>query len=579
MTKSFRRVFLVALVAASLAIGSVQSVWADTESTTGARDRLTFEEMKDEKPNRDGPIDNAYFMPMGAAGPAHDVLSGVLEVPDTNSFPVKGRFPSFSIEVFTVGDRLVPVNRDIIHATNTSWDIILSPGRVWSEPDDQGWSRASFPFVLAGQHWNESHNGIATFLFNGAEVSDLQIQVVQEQASWSQFDAWARLPLTYRPGPVENEAAMAAAFNDEMAHRLPTAPLASLAAEPELVDGMESGLQHVIVTALLNDGVLYLGSCHTRFGDFPYCDDMRNGAFSVTKTAGAALSLLWLAQTYGPQVLDLKIADYVDVTATHDGWNEVTFRDAIDMATGIGEKAPNRVSTSYDFEDDEDQYLDRFGATATARGKLDVAFLAGNYEWGPGEVGRYNTMHTFVLTAAMDAYLKSVEGPDANLWQRVSHEVLEPIGIPIAPMMHTREEDGGYRIPIMGYGFFPTVDDLAKIALLYQNRGEFEGRQLLYAPEIDRLLKGNPDDGLPVYWLNAFGQYSYDFSFWYMPYQGAGGCKLRIPEMMGFGGNLVTLMPNGMVGIRIADAPEGASGQYDAENMAALADNVRSFCP
>jgi hypothetical protein len=32
-------------------------------------------------------------------------------------------------------------------------------------------------------------------------------------------------------------------------------------------------------------------------------------------------------------VFELKITDYVKVTAEHDGWDEVTFGDALNMAT------------------------------------------------------------------------------------------------------------------------------------------------------------------------------------------------------------------------------------------------------
>ena len=552
---------------------------AETAALGPDRDRLTFSELMAAVPNQDGPINNGYFMPVGPSEPANHELSGVLEVPLTDSLAVPGRFPSFSVAFFTVDGHLVPVEQDIIRTTTGGWDLILSPGRVWSEPADAGWSRASFPFVLADRKWNSSHNGLATFLYNDTEVSDLQIQIVQETASWDRFDAWTRLPLSYKPGSLGNRAQLEKAFAEDLSARLPTAPLASLDADSDLIDGMERGLKDVTVTGLLDDGVLYLGPCHTRFGAYPYCDDMRNAAFSVTKTAGAALSLLWLAQKYGPQVLDLKIADYVDVTAEHDGWSDVTFRDAIDMATGIGDKAPDRISSAYDFEADEEVYLARLAAKPTARGKLDVAFLAGNYPWGPGEVGRYVTAHTFVLAAAMDAYVKSIEGPDANLWDRVTEEVLEPIGIRVAPLMHTREVDGGRGVPVMGWGFFPTVDDVAKIAQLFQDRGAKDGQQLLYGDEIDRLLQGAPDRGLPIYWQNDHGQYSYDFSFWYMPYRAEQGCDVRVPQMMGFGGNLVTLMPNGMTGFRLADASEGSPGQYDAENMAALADSLSSLCP
>jgi hypothetical protein len=42
---------------------------------------------------------------------------------------------------------------------------------------------------------------------------------------------------------------------------------------------------------------------------------MRHSVFSVTKSLGAAVTLLRLAQTYGDQVFDLKITEYVTVTA------------------------------------------------------------------------------------------------------------------------------------------------------------------------------------------------------------------------------------------------------------------------
>jgi len=58
--------------------------------------------------------------------------------------------PGFSAVFFTHGEHLVPVVRDILPfpGMHPSYGIILSPGRVWSEPGDGGLSRASFPFVI-----------------------------------------------------------------------------------------------------------------------------------------------------------------------------------------------------------------------------------------------------------------------------------------------------------------------------------------------------------------------------------------------------------------------------------------------
>ena len=42
-----------------------------------------------------------------------------------------------------------------------------------------------------------------------------------------------------------------------------------------------------------------------------------------------------LGQIYGPEILDAKIRDLVNVTAEHDGWDHVTLRHALSMATGM----------------------------------------------------------------------------------------------------------------------------------------------------------------------------------------------------------------------------------------------------
>src|SRR5262249_41284493 len=152
------------------------------------------------------------------------------------------------------------------------------------------------------------------------------------------------------------------------------------------------------------DGVIYLRGCHTRAGPYPYCRHMRHGMFSVTKSLGATVALLRLAQQYGAQVFGLKIKDYVTVTATHDGWERVTFGDVLNMATGIGNNAPQR-EPNQPFADDFTQQLGhtpqlvQWATARTAKRKLDVSFAFGEYPWGSGEVVRYNSTQTFVLAA------------------------------------------------------------------------------------------------------------------------------------------------------------------------------------
>ncbi len=95
--------------------------------------------------------------------------------------------------------------RDIIQPPG---NLILSPGRVWSEPNDGEMSRASFPFVLISPYSNETHNGLATFLYDGTRVSALQFQVMQETAAWAKYDGWGRATMSYTPGSITNEDAL-----------------------------------------------------------------------------------------------------------------------------------------------------------------------------------------------------------------------------------------------------------------------------------------------------------------------------------------------------------------------------------
>jgi hypothetical protein len=116
----------------------------------GPRDRLTAAELQGAEPGT-GPIHNAYFMPVGQAAPALHPFKGTLTVQASTIFRANHSCAGladtfgFTVAFFTQGEHLVPVVRDILNPPGT---LILSPGRVWSEPGDGGMSRASFPFVL-----------------------------------------------------------------------------------------------------------------------------------------------------------------------------------------------------------------------------------------------------------------------------------------------------------------------------------------------------------------------------------------------------------------------------------------------
>ena len=554
------------------------------------RDRVTAEQLLIPEYTVEGPINYAYFAPMGESGAALHELEGTLTVPEFKMFDTvpddrvihtsMSYFPGFTAEFFTYDDNLVPVQREMIlpPGEKSFWSIILSPGKVWSEPGDDGMSRASFPFVLVADDTNETHNGVVTFIFDSEQVSSFRFQISQETAAWRQEDYWGQSSMNYRPGSLDDRENLITQFEGEFDHRTQIRPWADLEADYDFGSlSTFNGLNlpgSLSTSGLILNDTLYLQPCHTRFGQFPYCESMRHGSFSVTKSMGAEVAMLRLAEKYGEEVFELKIVDYVEVTADHDGWQEVTFGDALNMATGIGDDLPERVEPNVMFSDEEgdEPIFNGFIDAASAQEKADICFTAGDYPWDPGEVARYNSCHTFILSKAMDSFIKSMEGPDADIWDMVLEEVYRPIGIYHAPIMRTIETDGSRGIPQFWVGLYPNVDDVAKIAILLQNEGQHQGQQLLHDGKLAEALRQTDITGLPSGEFNDYGEGAYHMSFWSMPYQSSSGDLFQIPYMSGFGGNRVIFNPNGIITFQFSDAHI-----YGFESMVEVADEMQPF--
>jgi CubicO group peptidase (beta-lactamase class C family) len=384
--------------------------------------------------------------------------------------------------------------------------------------------------------------------------------------------------MDHRSGLLKDRETLIAQFEEELNHQTPIRPWSDLEEtyDPQLLNTFNGSIipSSLSTSGLILDDTIYLQPCYTRYGPFPYCGSMRHGSFSVTKSMGAAIAMLRLAEKYGEEVFEFKIVDYVEVTADHDGWEEVTFADALNMATGIGDDLPERVAPNVMLSDEEgdEQIFNGFMEAMSARDKADICFTADNYPWDPGEVGRYNSCHTFILSLAMNSFLQSVEGADADIWDMVLEEVYRPIGIYRAPIMRTVEPDGSRGIPQFWVGLYPTVDDVAKIAILLRNGGQHQGQQILHAGKLAEALRQTDVVGLPTGEFNDYGEGAYHMSFWSMPYRSAAGDLFQIPYMSGFGGNRVILNPNGIITFQFADAHI-----YGFESMVKVADGMDPF--
>jgi hypothetical protein len=555
------------------------------------------------------PVANAAFAPSDDAQPAPPFLA-TLDIEQTPMVTqptlvtpiVQGRdarlFPATRLTLQTINGRLVPRERGAFvsergsHKTPSYWSVIAETGRVWRETADGEWSRAALPINLVNDTENAASQGLLTFLYRGTEVSSVRIQLVQQTAPYlvkPHFTAAALAPA--------HATAVAASPDDERqatlewSKRLPVQPLSALAAQVPAgtLDGLGGPLltKWRVAVAIVAHDTLFQAPVETPFGPYPYPEGMRFGVRSVMKSVAAPLAMLHLAEQYGPWVLDLKIGDYV--SGLDAKYRDVRFIDAASMASGFGGQGtlrthPNDMYDGYLGGDYDAWYV----APSHAEKLAQIRRTLTPYPWAPGTVVRYRDQDFYLLGIAIDGLLKQVRGGDhADLWEMLSQEVFAPIGIFHTPAVHTQEPQGHGHV-WANAGYYPTLDDLAKIALLYQRRGEWEGHALLHRGLVEDLLSAKGaldkagDAARPAVAKGPIPRYRMGFHF--LPYVALQtGRGYEVPSMQGSGENEVILAPNGMISIRTAKAaglPEGTT-IFDDDTVATLRvlDRLEAFHP
>ncbi|MCP4768046.1 MAG: serine hydrolase [Gammaproteobacteria bacterium] len=574
-------------------IVNVDGIWGAelvSEPRESERHRLSLTELSGVNPDLRAPIHYDYFKPMDAGRDDVHQLEGNLLVP---AFSIRRRapwitdgsfvytdFPELDIHLVTSGDILLPLERDQLIYSSTGEDfVILSPGKVWRESGDGDWSRGSFPLTFVGIDEKAPYYGVATFLFNDRSMSEIRFQFSQETANWAQFDLWGQTGVTYTAGVVAGAESARSSYAKISASGLKILPWHALEAKfsrsLDDFDGKDNR-ENISASGLMIDDVFYLRSCRTRAGPHPYCRNMRYGVFSMTKSMGASISMLWLAQKYGAQVYDEKIIDYLEIPAQHDGWNAVTFGNLLDMTSGIGNQVPQRVD--YYVEMNKSSLVYEIWQTAAIREKLEGIARFDDYPWGPGEVFRYRGTDTTVLAAAMQAFLETREGPQADFWDSLTREVFAPLGIDRLPVERTIEAGGKPGIPLLSTGMYPTIEEIMKLSRLLQNHGEFNNQQLLHRELTAQTVSSDINRGFPNGWVNQQGgKGHYEKGFWLSP-QDWSGCDLRTTGMAGFGGNYIIIMPNGTIGLRLADGHDDDPATWDSYGIRSVSHSLRPFC-
>jgi CubicO group peptidase (beta-lactamase class C family) len=499
-------------------------------------------------------------------------LSDVFEIIPAGDSSWK-HLPAFRYQFVQRDAHLIPAQQGLTITGSPSWNYILGPGRVWREKSDDGYMRASLPFALVQRNQNCVHNGAMTFLFSNTKspaISSVYYQITQETCYPMKFNLWGMASATYVVAALPGSAELKAKNAAEIARRVPTKRIAELATDfPNAginLSAFTAAYKHpedITTYGVFINGINYNSGCPTRSGEYAFCDDMRLPSYSIAKSLFAGVALMRLGQLYGSGVYNELITTHIPKQFVRGKWEATTFNNASDMATG------NYNLPGYEADEDSPTN-DTFLVDETYESKLTDAFAFTQNYAPPGTKWVYQSAATFILTQAMNAYLKEKRGNDADLFAMVRDDIYKPLGVSDGGLTTIRTNDSPSGAPSGYYGLFLTKDDVAKLGnFLNNDGGAIGGTQILEPARLKEALFRAPnvaEAGVPILGTSQFSALGapkvgsgnspvndrrYTHGFWgrlitpaeFPEYK----CSFWVPLMAGYGGNLVELLPNGAV--------------------------------
>jgi hypothetical protein len=480
--------------------------------------------------------------------------------------------PPFSFEFVQNENELIPVSRGPQASSHPHWELILEPGRVWDEPGDRGWTRASLPFSLQERNANCTHNGLLTFVFKASgEVSRVAYQVGSETCQYLQIDLWGVLDARYIPGKVREAETVIHDHRESVDARLPVKSIEAIAedypgADPGGFDWYPPGEASTFGFAI--DGVHYSGGCATRYGPYPYCEVLDLPSYSLAKSIFAGTALMVLEQAF-PGVGELRV-DQLVPECSGERWEGVTLQHLADMSSGNFESLEPNADEFASYETD-------FMAGETHAQKINTACKLFPRNAEPGSVFAYHTSDTYIAGTVMNAFLARQNAAGKSAARDIHSdvlvkEVMKPLKL--SPVTwHSRRSYDEIAQPFAGYGLTLHADDIVRFGLfLAQGDGVIQGRQVLSNEELSAALQRNSNDrGVKA----GSEKLRYNNGFWGFLTDLDGTCNepVWLPVMSGYGGISVVILPNRSLFYVFSD-----HGRFEWLKAAIESNSISNYC-
>lgn len=496
-----------------------------------------------------------------------EVVKDTFGISDSERWQLSS-LPAFSFEYVSDGDAIIPVLRKPQRGAHPYWEIIPGPGRIWSDPLDAGWSRASLPFTLKEKNQNCTHNGLMTFLYKAdGSISRVAWQVGSETCLYLKINLWGITNARFQPRPIAEAESIMTDFHAEVEDRLEVRPISMLSDDYPAVDPLAfvpPGEADATVYGFVLDGVHYRSDCPTRYGPNPFCDVVDLPSYSLAKSIFAGLGYLLLIQQW-PEFADLPVTALIpECLLEDDRWQGVTTRHLLNMNTGLFQ------SSGYQADEDSSDMETFFLAESHAR-KVRFSCEAWPKSATPGSVTVYHSTDHYLLGVAMNAFLKEKLGSDADIHRDLLiGRFLKDLDL--SPVTHwsqrTYDEQDQ---PFVAFGLIFHSDDVVKIATSLNS----------FSPPVQdfdkpgfeaAMFRGAEHDNV---WKSPHGKVAYQNGFWGFDAAEFIGCESStwIPFMSGYGGIVVAMLPNNGVYYFFSD-----SNQHTFKNAAVEANKAINFC-
>jgi len=508
-----------------------------------------------------GPLSTVEFTRPASAGTATAQLTGVLTLTEPrrhgylralhDPFDLAGQradainfLPEFQFTFVQRGDDLIPLQRGVIRTAHPYWEYILQPGKVWHEPGDGKWSRASLPFALQERSANCTHNGLMTWLFDAdGNVSRVAYQIGSETCAYFKADLWGMVPATFEQVDVPGADEAIRRLDAHRAARLPVKPIAMLGEDHPGVDpaniGAVNGVkpEDMTVYGLLVDGVHYRGGCDTRYGAYPYCESLPLPSYSTAKSIFAGFALMRMEARH-PGLAARSVSSLVP-ECSKNRWGDVTLEHLLDMATG------NYAESGWDVDENSSAHVEFIDDDAHA---TKIAFACSYFERQskPGSLWVYHTSDTYLLGTALRNYVDERHDGNDDFYE---HVIARPLWdkLSLSPLLDdTKRTYDDAAQPFAGYGLTYEADDILRIAHWFAHDASLDGEPVYDAAMREAALQRNESDaGLQA----VYPTLRYNNGFWGFNAAESLGCDrpVWVPFMSGYGGITVAMLPNDTV--------------------------------